>query len=482
MTGPETGDSPSANGSGERTESDRTDDTAGAEPDGGFDDVSTDEGVPDFRAARRHVLIELLRLAAQLRAEGVHVPPSASLEGARALAVVGLGDEARAADALRATLLSEATDRDAFDEAFPTFWHRLRSGLDRIATEHDGPSPGDDGDGGPDEPTDSGDSVADDPGVLEDADPPDASGSDDGDGEVRIPTERRHATGERATDAGESEARRYSAVGGRELVDADAAGLSSAETAAVDRFVDALSTLPGRRRRRATDGDRIDARRTLRSSLATGGAPVDLPRSEPVTSELRCCLLVDVSGSVLDTVDRSVLLAFADRLHASAREAGVFLFDTDLVDATERFGRASGDPAAALRDAEVQWGGGTQIGSAFVTLRREHPHAVDRRTVVVVVSDGLDVGEPDALADGITWLSDRAGAVVWLNPLAVSPSFEPRSRGMSTARPYLDALFGFAGPADLAEAARQIEQRGLDGRVGYEHDARRVDESGGVTE
>jgi len=491
MTGPENDDSPSANASGERAGSSGTGDGAGSEPDGdaraeadgGLDDVSTGEGVPDFRAARRHVLIELLRLAAQLREEGVHVPPSASLEGARALAVVGLGDEARAADALRATLLSEATDRDAFEAAFPTFWHRLRSGLDRIATEHDGPSPGDD-DGDSDGPTDSGDSVADDPGVLEDADPPDASESDgdEGDVEVRIPTERRRATGERATDAGERDARRYSAVGGRELVDVDTAGLSSAETRAIDRFVDALSTLPGRRRQRSTAGDRIDARRTLRSSLATGGAPVDLPRSEPVTSELRCCLLVDVSGSVLDTVDRSVLLAFADRLHASAREASVFLFDTDLVDATEQFGRANGDPAAALRDAEVQWGGGTQIGSALATLRREHPHAVDRRTVVVVVSDGLDVGEPDTLADGITWLADRAGAVVWLNPLAVSPSFEPRSRGMSTARPYLDALFGFAEPPDLAEAARQIERRGLDGRVGYEHDPRRVDENGGVTE
>ncbi|MFB6256876.1 MAG: VWA domain-containing protein, partial [Haloplanus sp.] len=193
-------------------------------------------------------------------------------------------------------------------------------------------------------------------------------------------------------------------------------------------------------------------------------------------SELRCCLLVDVSGSVLDTVDRSVLLAFAERLQTSARDARVFLFDTDLREVTTQFDRSDGDPAGSLREAAVEWGGGTEIGGAFTTLRRVHPHAVDRRTAVVVVSDGLDVGDETVLRDGVTWLADRAGALVWLNPLAVSPAFEPRSRGMATSEPYVDALFGFAEPADLAEAARQIERRGLGGPVGYEYDRRRTED------
>ncbi|WP_325064190.1 VWA domain-containing protein [Halobacterium bonnevillei] len=129
-------------------------------------------------------------------------------------------------------------------------------------------------------------------------------------------------------------------------------------------------------------------------------------------------------------------------------------------------------------------GGGTQIGAALDTIRRTAPHAVDRRTVVVVVSDGLDVGEPELLADGITWLADRADSVVWLNPLAVSPSFEPASRGMSTVEPYLDALFGFADAADLAAAANQLERRGLDGPVGYEFESRadRTVRDGGAPE
>lgn len=450
----------------------------------GLDEVATRGDVPDFRGARRHVLVELLRFVAAIRDDGVAVPANGPLDAARALAAVGLEDEARVAAALRASLLSEAAHGEAFEEAFPTFWHRLRTGIDRIATADARPSPT--GANGDDDGSEAGRDAerAEEAELSTDADPPELGGDDEGNPTVRMPTERSHASGRRATTSDDSDARRYSATGGSELVDAERPSLSSGALSAVDRFVDALATLPGRRRRRSDAGSAVDARGALRASLQTGGAPIDLPRTEPTPTELRCRLLVDVSGSVLDTVDRSALLALAERFVRSALDARVFLFDTDLVEATEPFARADGDPAAALRAAEVRWGGGTRIGDAFVTLRRRDPYAVDRRTVVVVVSDGLDVGDDDLLVDGITWLAERASAVVWLNPLAVSPAFEPTSRGMSTVVPYVDALFGFAEPADLAAAARRLERRGLDGPVGSGADVRSVRRpaDGGVPE
>jgi len=443
---------------------------------------------PDFPAARKHLLTELVRLVAVLRNDGVTVPATGTLDAARALAAVGLADERRVAAALRASLLTEAADADAFADAFPTFWHRLRSGLDRIATAHGGPSPGgdseqdDDARAEPPDTPDGGDSMADEPGVLADAEPPEMDVDVDGDPTVLIPTDRRHVAGDRPADdrREETDGRRYSAVGESELVAGDVPTASSGEAANVRRFVDALSSLPGRRRRRSSSGPAVDARGALRASLQTGGAPIDLPRDAPVRSELRCCLLVDVSGSVLDTVDRSALLELGAQVTASAQAARVFLFDTDLVEATDAFADSTRSPADALRAAKVEWGGGTRIGHAVDRLRRTAPHAVDRRTVVVVVSDGLDVGDPDLLVDGMTWLADRAAGVLWLNPLAVSASFAPESRGMSDAAPYVDALFGFASAADLAEAARQIERRGLAGAVGYEHDSRRTDGEGGI--
>lgn len=441
----------------------------------GLDTPSGWQNVPDFPLARRHVVTELIRFVTRLREASVDVPATGSLDGARALAVVGLSDRAHVADALQATLLTDEDARGTFDEEFSTFWHRLRTGLDRIATDEGAPSRDED------EETPASmtlESSTDEPVTLPDAEvPPAGSGDPPGDVDVRIGTDRRHVTGEQAASTGDDTARRYSAVGSREAVGADSVPLSDGENAAVDRFVDALVTIAGRRTRAASDGD-VDARRALRASLATGGTPIDLPAREPVPSELRCCLLVDVSGSVLDTVDRGTLLAFAEQLQTTARTGSVFLFDTDLVDATLQFDRARGDPAAALRAAEISWGGGTRIGDAFETLQRAYPHAVDRRTVVVVVSDGLDVGDQETLERAITWLAGRAHAVVWLNPLAVSSAYEPQSRGMATCLPYLDGLFGFAEPADLDEAARQLERHGIGGPIGYEYDARRFRDDG----
>ena len=463
----------------------------GRDDEAGTDDADTETRkqsgtqTPDFPAARTHLLTELVRFVAVLRSEGADVPATGTLDAARALAAVGLADERRAAAALRASLLSEAADADAFEDAFPTFWHRLRSGLDRIATAHDGPSPDGDESGETEDDTaagtDDGGEKADETGVLEDAEPPEMDADGDGDPTVRIPTDRRHAAGDRPTGDrhDETDGRRYSAVGESERVAADVPTPSSADSESIRQFVDTLSSLPGRRRRRSSTGPAVDARGALRASLQTGGAPIDLPRDAPTRSELRCCLLVDVSGSVLDTVDRSALLELGAQVTASARAAQVFFFDTDLVEATDAFAESGRSPADALHAAEVEWGGGTRIGHAVDRLRQTAPHAVDRRTVVVVVSDGLDVGDSDLLVDGMTWLADRSERIVWLNPLAVSAAFAPESRGMSDAVPYVDALFGFASAADLGEAARQLERRGLGGAVGYEHDLRRIDRRSG---
>ena len=424
--------------------------------------------VPDFPAARRHVVTELLRLTTHLRRDGVAVPANGGLEAAHALAAVGLADRDRVEAALRATLLTESGDLEAFEAAFPAFWSRLRSGLEGIAT--------DDGDAETDSTRPESTLEGDDLATLADVDVPSLEPeTDDGISEidVRLATGRRHATGERPAGRGGDDARGYSAVGEGERVDAEHEPLASGPLGSVDRFAAALASLPGRRDHPAVAGSRVDARRALRASLETGGTPLSLPTRDPVSSELRCCVLLDVSGSVLDTIDRSFLLAFATRLSEVARTARIFLFDTELVEATDAFATASGDPATALRAAEIEWGGGTQIGTALETLRRRYPDAADRRTVVVVVSDGLDVGDDELLESGITWLANRSRAIVWLNPLAVSPRYEPRSRGMATCLPYVDALFGFAEAADVAEAARQLERRGVGGPVGYEYDPRR---------
>jgi uncharacterized protein with von Willebrand factor type A (vWA) domain len=268
------------------------------------------------------------------------------------------------------------------------------------------------------------------------------------------------------------------ASGRRSPVAVESADADRVDRAALDRFEDALATLSGRRWSRTPAGDAVDARRALRESLDTGGVAVSLPRREREPDDFRTALLVDVSRSVLDAIDRGYLLSFVDALVADGRAVRAFFFDTDVREVTETFGQTGADPAEALAAAEVDWGGGTRIGASLGTLRRRRPHAVDRRTAAVIVSDGLDVGDVDDLEREMAWLARRAGAVVWLNPLAASASYEPTCRGMAAALPYVDGLFAFAGNDDLREVARQLGRHGARGPVGYRQDFR--DRSGGT--
>jgi uncharacterized protein with von Willebrand factor type A (vWA) domain len=238
------------------------------------------------------------------------------------------------------------------------------------------------------------------------------------------------------------------------------------------RFERALATLAGRRFAAAPTGDSVDARRALRRSLSTGGVTVTLPTRERDRTAFRTCVVVDVSRSVLDAVDRRFLLSVLDALVADGRSTRVFFFDSDVREVTRAFASSRGDPAAALERAEVAWGGGTRIGASLAALRREWPDAVDRRTVTLVVSDGLEVGELDELERAAAWLARRSRAVLWLNPLATSTEWEPACRGMVAVLPYVDGVFAFGGDADLDDAARQLTRRGDRGPVGYEHDFR----------
>jgi uncharacterized protein with von Willebrand factor type A (vWA) domain len=436
--------------------------------------------VPDFAAARDHVLRETVRFARLLRQEGVAVPATATLPAVEALVRVGLDDRRRVRAALRATLVTDPRDRETLDDHFGEFWYRLRTGLEATATVDDvgDRAGGEDRAAGPDV---EGTVAGGESGQARRAVEVDAlTGREHDESETAVRSRRVSESPATAADGHTDEGRpgTYSAAGERAPV-ADVAGGTPVSPGAMARFERALATLSGRRWSRSRAGEAVDARRALRESLATGGVTVALPRRERALSAFRACVLVDVSRSVLDAIDRRFLLSVVDALVADGRGVRAFFFDTDIREVTDAFETAAGDPAKALEAAEVTWGGGTQIGDALATLGRRWPHAVDRRSVTLVVSDGLDVGETDDLQAGMAWLASRSRAVVWLNPLAATTGYEPTCRGMVTALPYVDGLFAFAGSEDVAEIARQLRRHGIGGRVGYEHDGR--DRSGEAT-
>jgi len=445
-------------GDGQAVSEGVTDGPAGS---GGVMDDHVESGrVPDVAGVRDHVVEELVRFGETLRRAGVAVPADATITAARALVAVGFEREpARAA--LRASLLTRPDDVPVFDRLFPQFWTRL-TGVDQADLAPDA-SLGVEDDSSPDLDLEVADDLTSADGERE--------GEADAEGVARLSgglgeTDPRE-------DADPVSAAVYSRAGASEAVSGGSHLVGADFGDAMERFTRGLAELPGRRWGRVSDGRRIDARRALRESVATGGAVLNLPRAEREPTAVRACLLVDVSKSVLDTLDRAFLLEFLRRARTGWRSARVFFFDTDLREVSTAFDAPTTAAAtAALADAEAEWGGGTRIGHTVTTLREAYPEAVDRRTVVLVVSDGLEVGDLEGLESGMAWLDRRAATVLWLNPLARSPDYRPICRGMAAALPYVEALFAFAGPEDVAEVARQFEQYDPT-ELGYENDPRR---------
>jgi uncharacterized protein with von Willebrand factor type A (vWA) domain len=215
-----------------------------------------------------------------------------------------------------------------------------------------------------------------------------------------------------------------------------------ADLAAMERVLARVAARLATRRSRRLVPDRAgrtpDLRRSLRRAVSTGGELVSIARRARAIEEPRLVFLVDTSGS-MDAHAR-FLLAFVLALRRVARSIEVFVFNTELVRLTGRFGM--GAPALDRLAASVpDWSGGTRIGECFGRFVEEHLSArVDRRTVVVVLSDGLDRGEPAELAAAMRAIGARARKIIWLNPLLGDPRYEPTARGMAAALPHVDEL------------------------------------------
>jgi uncharacterized protein with von Willebrand factor type A (vWA) domain len=190
-----------------------------------------------------------------------------------------------------------------------------------------------------------------------------------------------------------------------------------------------------RRRRPVKRRGRIDLRRTLRANL-TRGDLIELRFRQRKRKKIRLVLLCDVSGS-MDLYSR-FLLQFLFALQSVFGRVETFTFSTRLTHITEYL-RGRSYRQVLRRLTEVRdWSGGTRIGESLAQLNREWPHLVDRRTIVIVLSDGWDTGEPDVLATELMRIKRRAARVIWLNPLLGNPSYEPLTRGMAAALPLID--------------------------------------------
>jgi uncharacterized protein with von Willebrand factor type A (vWA) domain len=216
------------------------------------------------------------------------------------------------------------------------------------------------------------------------------------------------------------------------------------ETDTLRRFQRALpDRLPrrrGYRRVAAKRGLGLDLRRAMKEAIRNDGEIFRLPRLERRLRRRAILLLIDVSGSMKGRTDAH--LRFAHALVRAADRIEVFTIGTRLTRVTRALQLRNREQALNLASGLVSdWDGGTRIGDAlqaFLAVPRFAGAA--RGAVVLILSDGLERGDPKAMTDAVKRLAARAWHVSWMTPLAADPGYRPETAALKSILPHLDAL------------------------------------------
>lgn len=211
------------------------------------------------------------------------------------------------------------------------------------------------------------------------------------------------------------------------------------ELRAIDAWIDQLMlTLAARRSRRLEPGGRrgvVDVRRTLRSAVRHDGELMRLVRKRRRLDRPRLVVLCDVSGS-MERYSRFLLRFLLGC--GRAQDIQTFAFSTRLTHLTPWLAETAIDPALAQLRARG-WSSGTRIGDCLETfVQRYGGRMLGQRTLVLILSDGLDQGEVEPLERAMRRIQRRSRKILWLNPLLESSRYAPEARGMRAALPFVD--------------------------------------------
>jgi uncharacterized protein with von Willebrand factor type A (vWA) domain len=403
----------------------------------------TDSGHPHAVFGVETIELDLPPLAGalsrRLHDAGVPVTPARSADFAHALALVRPISRRRLYWTARAVLVSDPAQVKAFDAVFfSVFGDRddeeafvPEDVQSVVAPQDDRPAADHKTSVGESAPRDARDSFS--------TSPP-GGGDDEGGGEIDVPLAM-------ASDEERLAGRSFD-------------GLEPYELAQLYRLMSRLQlATPLRRTRRyerGRHGERIDMRRTLRTSLRTGGDPIRLARRRRRIVPRRLVMLCDISGS-MEPYARAYL-QFLTCAAGSGPDAEAFVFATRLTRLTRAL--ASRNPERAIQRAAAaapDWSSGTRIGDALKEFNDRHGRrGMARGAVVVILSDGWERGDPMLVGREMARLARLAHRIVWVNPRVSANAFAPRAGGMVAALPYCDALVSGHSFEALAEVVEAI--------------------------
>ncbi|MDE2861104.1 MAG: VWA domain-containing protein [Chloroflexota bacterium] len=400
-----------------------------------------------------HILHNLLLFGHLLRRLGLNVHEGRMVDAVRVLEDIGMTRRVDVWSALRTVLVHRREDLPLFDEAFEVFWRQRRDRMSSLDLRSMGEQRR--------------------YRRVEAGPPPPGLSSNGSDGEAQDPNEQYDRI---------DLTRTFSA---REVLrEKDFAEFTPDEVREARRLMASLEWNPGLRLTRRQErgrGPRLDVRRTLRDNAQFGGEPLRLKTRRRKEKARRLVVICDVSGS-MERYTR-MLLHFIHSLYGGLESrVEAFLFATRLTRITKQLGRRDIDEAVSdVSKAVPDWSGGTRIGEAL----REFNFRWARRTlgwgsIVLIVSDGWDRGEPEALSEEMARLQRSCRRLIWLNPLAGAEDYEPLTQGMRAAAPYIDDLLPVHNLAALVDLARHLNSLDSGRAVRRQSHAEAPDESEAV--
>ena len=381
------------------------------------------------------LLHNLILFGRILRGLGIEINPGRTVEVCRALQFVSMGNRSDFYHTLRSLLVTRQHDIERFDEAFDLFWRKPPDGSIDISLM---------------------DLLSDQLAASEPEQliiPPPLNREEEPDSEG-------------AEDEGEEEAQEvieitqtYSA---REMLyQKDFAALSAGELQAIKRLIRRLVWRLGERktrRMRPGEGARLDLRRSLRRSFRYGGELLEWSRRVPKIKPRPLVVLADISGS-MERYTRLLIHFLYTLAEGMEQRVETFTFGTRLTRITRQLKNKDIDQALDdVSQSIVDWSGGTRIGDALRTFNFDWSRRVLRGgAVVLLISDGWDRGDPDLLQKEIARLNRLCHRLIWLNPLLGSEEYEPLTRGMQAALPYIDDFLPVHNLASLDELAAHLQ-------------------------
>ncbi|MEM7102167.1 MAG: VWA domain-containing protein [Bacteroidota bacterium] len=226
-----------------------------------------------------------------------------------------------------------------------------------------------------------------------------------------------------------------------------------------------LATKNNRRYRPSKTPGAFDVRNTLRRNMRSGGEIIHLSFRKPQQKKLNIVLLCDVSRS-MDLYSR-FLIQLMFGFQSTYRNIETFVFSTTIQRVTRQLATNEFDTALTQLSDEVnQWSGGTRIGESLNGFVNDYgKRMLTQRTVVVILSDGMDNGDTDILKESLATINRKSACLIWLNPLAGKPGYKPKVKGMKAALPYIDLFAGVHNTRTLQRALKRFKIKGKQKRL-----------------